>query len=103
MSEPPFRGPVTVPVSRLPSPVYRLPETSTTTATNRAAPMIDQRKGNGAPATWISNGSGKPIRRAIHEPSSAPMKPSAMETRQPPCVPPAIARPIAPAIAAISR
>ncbi len=65
--------------------------------------MMDQKNGNGAPATRIIKGSGNPILREIQEPSNAPMKPSAIETRQPPRVPPAIARPMAPATAAIRR
>jgi hypothetical protein len=82
----------------------RPPESATTTATKRAAPMTDQRNGNAGPSPRrIRKSSGSLALRAIQEPSSAPMKPSTIETMQPPRDPPAIARPIPPANAAITR
>ena len=54
------------------------------TATKRADPMIDQRMGKLLPPTLTVKSSGKPSRRASHSPTRAPMKPKAMETRQPP-------------------
>src|SRR5690349_3618844 len=64
--------------------------------------MIDQTTGNGWRSIVTAKTSGSPIFFAIQVPRSAPMKPTATETRQPPRVPPAIARPIAPQIAAIT-
>lgn len=55
------------------------------TATNSAAPMIDQIIGKFIPPTGIVNNSGRCRAPASHVPSSAPMNPSAIETRHPPC------------------
>ena len=60
-------------------------------ATNSAAPMIDQITGNDTSPIGIGNSSGKFRARAIHMPSSAPMNPSAIDTRQPPREKPVIA------------
>ena len=54
------------------------------TATKSAEPMIDQTTGKVWPPTLTGSSSGIPACRASHIPSSAPTKPSAMETRQPP-------------------
>ncbi len=66
--------------------------------------MTAHRKGKAGPSpSWITKSSGSFALRAIQEPSIAPMNPRTMETRQPPRVPPAIARPMPPATAAITR
>src|SRR5690554_7613562 len=64
--------------------------------------MIDQITGNGLLPMLITHSSGKPSCRAIHIPSSAPMKPTTADTRQPPSEYPAIACPIPPATAAMT-
>src|SRR2546423_5556386 len=71
------------------------------TATKRAEPTIDQTTGNVWLPTCTGRGSYRPAWRASHMPSSAPMKPSAIETRQPPCEYPPMARPIEPHTPAI--
>src|SRR5438270_704934 len=55
------------------------------TATNRAAPMIDQMIGNRIPATGNASSSGSPSFPASQLPSNAPINPSAIETKHPPC------------------
>src|SRR5581483_3532306 len=53
-------------------------------ATKTAEPRIDQMIGNDCPPILTANSSGNPSARAIHIPSSAPMKPMAIEARHPP-------------------
>ena len=65
-------------------------------ATKSAAPIIDQTIGKGLPPILTAKSSGKPIAPASQLPNSAPMKPKAIETRQPPRLYPAIACPTAP-------
>ncbi|HYO91827.1 MAG TPA: hypothetical protein VEQ40_09330 [Pyrinomonadaceae bacterium] len=66
------------------------------TATKSAEPMIDQMMGNDFPPILTGNNSGSPSFLAIHSPMLAPMKPSAMETSQPPREKPLMAWPSAP-------
>jgi hypothetical protein len=58
--------------------------------------MIDQTIGKGWRSTVTTHSSGRCNRWARYDPTSVPMKPTAIETRQPPCDPPAIARPMPP-------
>src|SRR3990170_6775566 len=62
----------------------RLREIKAITATNKAEPMIDHSTGKVFPSTLTGKGSGSPNWRASHMPISAPMKPTAIEVRQPP-------------------
>src|SRR5580765_176840 len=71
-------------------------------ATNSAAPTIDQTIGNGWPPTLRTSGSDKWSCSATHGPKSAPMKPSAVEATSPPGPPPTSAFPTAPQIAAMT-
>jgi hypothetical protein len=75
-------------------------------ATKSAEPMIDQMMGNPLPFIRTesnSSKSGNPSLCANSVPSSAPMNPSAIETRQPPRLYPAMACPIAPQIPATKK
>jgi len=54
-------------------------------ATNSAEPIIDQMIGKVVVPIRTGSSSGKPSLRATHIPINAPMKPSAIETRHPPC------------------
>lgn len=64
---------------------------SVISATNRAEPMIDQTIGKSVVPIRIEKSSGNPIWRASHIPNTAPMNPSAIETKQPPREKPLIA------------
>ncbi len=81
---------------------YRRPDTRCITATNRVAPMIDQRMGNDCPSTATMKGSGSPNFPAIQGPIRAPIKPRAMDTTSPPRALPAMAFPTDPHTAAIT-
>ena len=65
--------------------------------------MIDQMTGKLSPPILTTNSSGRCSAWAIHIPTSAPMKPSAIDTRQPPWLYPAIAWPIEPHMPATSK
>jgi hypothetical protein len=65
-------------------------------ATKIVAPMIDQMIGNLVPPMSSAKSSGSLSERASHMPIIAPMKPSAMETRQPPREKPLMACPSEP-------
>ena len=52
---------------------------------------------------WIAKSSGRPKDRAIHMPTMAPTKPSAIDTRQPPREKPVIACPSEPQIPATNN
>jgi hypothetical protein len=69
-------------------------------ATKIVAPMIDQMMGNVVSPILSVYSSGSFNWRASHMPMIAPMKPSAMETRQPPREKPLMACPNAPQIPA---
>src|SRR5450759_1636356 len=72
-------------------------------ATKRAAPMMDHRIGNGCRSMVTINGSGSLSNRATQGPRRAPTKPRAIETISPPRTLPAMAFPMAPQTAAITR
>src|SRR5262245_46906174 len=72
-------------------------------ATKMAEPRIDQTMGNRSPPMLTAKSSGKPIAPASQLPSKAPIKPRAMDTRQPPRLYPAIACPTEPQIPATSN
>jgi hypothetical protein len=67
-----------------------------------AEPTIDQKTGKVSPPTVTGSGSGSPSWRLIHIPRKAPIKPTTMETKQPPRSYPARDWPNAPATAAIT-
>lgn len=69
----------------------------------RAEPIIAHKMGKGFPSIFTTNNSGKATSPAIHRPMYAPMKPTTIETRQPPTLYPAMAWPIPPQIAAINK
>lgn len=56
--------------------------------------MMDQIMGNSVPPILTIHKAGKPSNLASHTPSKAPIKPTAMDTRQPPPEKPTIACPI---------
>ena len=66
------------------------------TATNKAEPMMDQRIGKGLPPMLTLNNLGKSRLLAIHMPKKEPMKPKAIDARQPPFPEPAMDLPIPP-------
>src|SRR6056297_4185043 len=74
---------------------------SPTTTTKITEPMMDQITGKLLPPIVTSSSSGKFILSLIHDPSSAPMNPTTIETMHPPLLYPAIDWPIEPQIPAI--
>lgn len=75
---------------------HRRLEIRLTSATNSAEPIMDQTTGNAKLPASTTKSSGRAISLAIHPPISAPIKPTAIDTRQPPLEKPVIACPIAP-------
>lgn len=86
--------------SRFVSVVQRRRVRNAISATNNAEPIIDQTIGKLVVPIRTGNSSGRPRPRAIHIPTIAPTKPSAIDTRQPPREKPVIACPNAPQIPA---
>src|SRR5262249_16552684 len=68
-----------------------------------AAPTMDQITGKATSPMATENSSGRFMTRAIHTPSTAPMNPSATDTRHPPREYPVIAWPSAPQTPAINN
>jgi len=66
-------------------------------------PMTDQTMGNACPDTLTTKNAGRWMSRASHVPTKAPRNPSSTEMTNPPPVPQAMARAIAPQTPAITK